>query len=189
MLNKKESLLRRDQAVSWLWACQKTGFNRDVARLIAKEVFDGFKYVNGLVRLPKKRRWKAVLQFEKGRLISNGNLPGWIYSDGVDDRRKPSVLCYAILLGMRRRKFILNGHRSTRDQADAIIEVLQDTKCGVEVKVRAIIGNQAGYHFCQTFGDVLRLDSSLNMDWCHGYRTDDDVDDVNPLGFYCFLAP
>jgi hypothetical protein len=62
MLRKKESLLRCDQAVSWLWACQKVGFNRDVARLIASHVFDGFKYVNGTVTIHGGEIY--ILEFE-----------------------------------------------------------------------------------------------------------------------------
>jgi hypothetical protein len=137
MLNKKESLLRRDQAVSWLWACRKAGFNRDVAQLIAKEVFDGFKYLNGDLGLERRG-----FQIVSGRLVKKV-LESW--SDKI-------VYYHTILLWLSEGSPIyLNGREATMDEKEVILEILKQTDCDVQVE------RDTSTIACKTFGDVLPL--------------------------------
>jgi hypothetical protein len=139
-------LLRCDQAVSWLWACRKVGFNRDVARLIANEVFDGFKYVNGMVRcLPAG----SSLKFENGQF--HGSIDSF-------------VPCRAIVLALIDRKFKLDGRNVTEDEAEAIVDVLRDVNCGGNVVVETIAGLETTT--CKTFGDILRFSDKDNFRFC-----------------------
>jgi hypothetical protein len=177
MLNKKESLLRRDQAVSWLWACRKVGFNRDVSRLIASHVFDGFKYIHGICDLPLPSNSivsigaRYTLQFENGRLIPNGDLPGTVHGE-MDERWKPCRLCYVILKAMILKKFKMNGSCATPEETEIIMEILHDTNCGVPVHVRIAAETTS----IQTFGDIMKF--SPQLDWHYtGWLTPDHFAD------------
>jgi hypothetical protein len=143
MLNKKESLLRRDQAVSWLWACRKVGFNRDVARLIASHVFDGFKYLNGVVNRGPET---LGIHFENGRLVPQV-FESW---------SKRITYCHTIIrwLTLFPGQFYLNGRATTMDETEAVLEVLKRADCcGVYV----LVERDTSTTVCKTFGDVLPL--------------------------------
>jgi hypothetical protein len=55
MLRRKESLENRDRAKTWLLCCRRNKWSRDVARLIAREIFPGFEYISGRFYVFEKR--------------------------------------------------------------------------------------------------------------------------------------
>jgi hypothetical protein len=137
MLRRKESLENRDRAKTWLLCCRRNKWSRDVARLIAREIFPGFEYISGRFYVFDKRFVPIAymnLKISSGVLVSTSVLWKRLWKSScqlnkLNKRDWTSSLSklYNYLILLRCSCSHSGGSVVTDDEACAILEAVRST--------------------------------------------------------------